>query len=413
MRAMRADSFFPGMGIIVHDRTKLHQCGISRHSTLMTTAAAKLRTIKLTESFQLPAGNLKVDRDKGIIFDVKMGGISSKNTHGQQGVDGSEYKLEAYRAAIPLYEGRRSFFNHPAGRRARAERQFQEFAGCFRDVKVKDDGLYGNLHYVKGDPLCEKLATVAESMPEQVGMSHNATGKSHVETKRRKNVIESIPEVLSVDLVMDPATTNGMFESQETTVKTLKQFLEAYSLEKNGVLVKLLEDEGGMAMDAPPPSEATPAAAGDWRSKLCEALCHIVQDTALSPEEIKSKINAILKIVNEEAKPEKKEGGDTDPESTETKESVALLKAEKGVRVLCESLGYRPSEKQITTLAKLTESEQKDMVGDLKKGAETTTPAPARRQFGPRSNGIRPLVESAESTDVPKDPKALAAWLKN
>ena len=48
-------------------------------------------------------------------------------------------------------------------------------------------------------------------MPENVGFSHNVEAK----TSRRADrvVVEAITRVQSVDLVADPATTRGLFES--------------------------------------------------------------------------------------------------------------------------------------------------------------------------------------------------------
>ncbi len=120
----------------------------------------------------------------------------------------------------------------------------------------------------------------------------------------------------------------------------------------------------------------------------------------------------ILKLMADEKAPEKADDApaDSGEEPTETKESREL-KAVRGVLTLCESEGYRPTAKEISILSKLESSEQKELIGKFKFGP--TSPAPERRSFGPRSNGTRPLVESAESKEIPKEPKALAAWLKN
>ncbi len=143
------------------------------------------RAIQLTESVQQTHGKLRVDREKGIIFGVKFLGTTSANRHGHAHVEGTEYAVDAIRKALPLYEGRKVCFNHPANRNAKAERQFQDLAGCLRNCRVDADGGFADLHYVKGDQLCEKLATVAESMPDQVGMSHNADGEGRVNRQRK------------------------------------------------------------------------------------------------------------------------------------------------------------------------------------------------------------------------------------
>ncbi len=59
--------------------------------------------------------------------------------------------------------------------------------------------------------LAEQLIWDAEHAPENVGFSHNVEAR----TVRQgdKIVVEAITRVQSVDLVADPATTRGLFES--------------------------------------------------------------------------------------------------------------------------------------------------------------------------------------------------------
>lgn len=65
----------------------------------------------LTESEPLPTG-LRVDREAGIVYSVRVLGRSSPNSHGVKGVSGTVYTTEAMREALPLYEGIRVMAGH-------------------------------------------------------------------------------------------------------------------------------------------------------------------------------------------------------------------------------------------------------------------------------------------------------------
>ena len=83
-----------------------------------------------------------------------------------------------------------------------------------RDVKAGAEGLFADFHFNPKHTLSEQLLWDAEHAPENVGFSHNVEAR----TARRGDrvVVEAITRVQSVDLVADPATTRGLFESQES-----------------------------------------------------------------------------------------------------------------------------------------------------------------------------------------------------
>jgi hypothetical protein len=144
---------------------------------------------------------LQADAEKGVIRGVKILGLVSKN--------GREYLPEALRKAVTLYEGRAVNVDHAArdGRRS-----YRDRIGRLSAVEQRADGLYGDLHFNPKHALAEQLAWDAGNAPENVGLSHDAVGR----TVRRggKTIVEEIESVRSVDLVADPATTGGLFESE-------------------------------------------------------------------------------------------------------------------------------------------------------------------------------------------------------
>jgi hypothetical protein len=145
---------------------------------------------------------IRVDRQNGVIRGVKILGLSSRN--------GRAYLPQALAEAAGLYENAKVNVNHsrqgPAG-----PRDYQDRIGAIRGVTAGPEGLFADLHFNPKHALAEQLIWDAEHAPENVGFSHNVQAR----TSRRGDrvVVEAITKVESVDLVADPATTRGLFES--------------------------------------------------------------------------------------------------------------------------------------------------------------------------------------------------------
>jgi hypothetical protein len=144
----------------------------------------------------------QVNFDSGVISGVKILGPASRN--------GRQYRPAAMAAAAPLYEGVKVNVNHPKGGAA-APRDYQDRLGSLRNVRVCDGGLFGDLHFNPHHPVAAQLAWDAQRAPENVGLSHNVQARTS--RQEGQTVVEQILRVNSVDLVADPATTHGLFES--------------------------------------------------------------------------------------------------------------------------------------------------------------------------------------------------------
>jgi AcrR family transcriptional regulator len=149
--------------------------------------------------------SIGTDRQRGIIRGVKILGVRSQN--------GRTYLAEAIGEAVPLYEGAKVNVNHsqagPAG-----PRDYQDRIGVICNVTAREEeGLFGDFHFNPKHVLAELLLWDAENAPQNVGFSHNVQAR----TSRQGDtvVVEAITSVQSVDLVADPATTRGLFESTE------------------------------------------------------------------------------------------------------------------------------------------------------------------------------------------------------
>ena len=146
---------------------------------------------------------MRVDAQAGVIRGVKVLGLESRN--------GRTYLPEALAEAAQLYEDAKVNVNHPKGNPA-GPRDYQDRIGAIRDVAMQPgEGLFADFHFNPKHALAEQLIWDAEHAPENVGFSHNV--EARLGRRGERVVVEAITRVQSVDLVADPATTRGLFES--------------------------------------------------------------------------------------------------------------------------------------------------------------------------------------------------------
>ncbi|MSR58427.1 MAG: hypothetical protein EXS05_12370 [Planctomycetaceae bacterium] len=143
-----------------------------------------------------------VDRESGIITNVKVLGRISKNDR--------EYSDAALNDVTRLAENAPVFIDHPA-RDRRGDRSVRDRIGFLERVHRTSDGVRGDLHFLRSHPLAEQLCESAERMPHQIGLSINADGS--MKRIGGENVVEAVESLRSVDLVYNPATNAGLFES--------------------------------------------------------------------------------------------------------------------------------------------------------------------------------------------------------
>lgn len=189
-----------------------------------------------------PENAPRVDAEAGVLYGVKLLGEVSKN--------GRRYKPEAMKAAVPKYEGLKSYVDHPEQKNLSEDRKFKDWSGVFRNVRYESGkGIFADQHLLKTGDYFEGIVEAAQKFPTSVGYSHVADGQSRMEGA--EEIIESITDVFSVDLVTDPATTAGFFESKRKT-QTVKHAIE--SLPEGTQKKRLMEMidagyiDGGMSM---------------------------------------------------------------------------------------------------------------------------------------------------------------------
>jgi len=169
----------------------------------MTTPTRPEHVSLIEDRFALTKAT-KIDTTKGLIEDVLLCGLSSPSKR-------REYTPAALSAAVRLYEGAPVNLDHHVGKTPPTAARF----GRTQNARyVEGQGIRGDVRYNTAHPWATSFAWFAENDPGALGFSHHADGKC--KTSGGKEIVESIVSVRSVDLVTDPATTNGLFEDETT-----------------------------------------------------------------------------------------------------------------------------------------------------------------------------------------------------
>jgi hypothetical protein len=194
-------------------------------------------------------------------------------------------------------------------------------------VEVRENAVYGDLHYLKSHPSASLLVEVAQRNPNRLGLSHHAEGT--VRMDGGTTIVETVERVHSVDLVQTPATNAGLFES------------EGY-MQVEGYKKPMME-------------------ADEFRSKVMEAM-----DGEGNMGEMVAKLKALLAAMETPEKPSLEiEMGEADKMAEKPMaesvakimgkldtllEGFAILKADHDARALLESAGREVTRERLEAL---------------------------------------------------------------
>jgi hypothetical protein len=271
---------------------------------------------QLLEFVSSAGQSLRVDREKGVIYGVKLLGKTSKNNR--------RYTEAAIASAIPLYEGAKVNVDHrkPGSTEPRS---YADRMGQIRGARVHEGEAYGDYHFNPKHALAEQLMWDAEHAPQNVGFSHDAVGK----TSRQGGVVivESIQHVNSVDLVADPATNKSLFESEtppEAKAVDLKEAtIDQLKAERPDLLTAVLESHAN--------GEAAKAQAAELKSlreqldtmKAKEAAA--VLESAIAAELTEAKLPEA--VVTDVFKQQLREAKDATARKTLIEDRAAIVKS--------------------------------------------------------------------------------------
>lgn len=227
----------------------------------------------------------RIDREAGIVRGVRVLGSVSRNKR--------RYTEGALNDAVRIYEGLGVNLNHPDRKNPAQERLVQEQFGELRNVKRRGEAVYADHHFPLSDPYTPRYLEACERFPYKLGFSHVAEGDCRYEGDMQ--IVDSLTEAHSADLVTKPATNIGVFESEDQR-RNVKELIEK-SGSKQKIRELLFERfEQGM-LDPQMTMEQPPAQASEDESVKAAfraAIVAVFDNRQLSADETKEAIIRIL-----------------------------------------------------------------------------------------------------------------------
>ena len=180
-----------------------------------------------------------------IIHNVKLLGSISRNKR--------RYSDQAMKDAVRLYENAPAFFDHPTKSELRERdgvRKVRDLAGKILNPRRAPGEVRGDIQMIdvpENGSVNPKtwLTALVEQMPDMAGFSHRAQGV--LKKGEDGDVVESLSDVFALELVTEPATSNGLFESLEKTLDPQEKDMDMKDLTLEGLskdrpdLVKAIE----------------------------------------------------------------------------------------------------------------------------------------------------------------------------
>jgi hypothetical protein len=142
------------------------------------------------------------DQSSRVFRNIALSGTDSKN--------GYRYSEQALRRAARLYDQKPVFLDHAEKPTEAAARSTRDLVGSIVNPRFEEGRLRGDVRVLDTDSGRTFLA-LAEGNTPGVGMSHVVLAQRSVDG----GIVERIEDVISVDVVVRPATTSTFRESEE------------------------------------------------------------------------------------------------------------------------------------------------------------------------------------------------------
>jgi len=166
---------------------------------MTTTASPTLQ--QLTERIaDWRSSATQIDRSGRWVRNIALAGRDSRN--------GYQYSREALTEAVQLYEHKPVFLDHAERLTKPFERSTRDLVGSIVNARYEGDRIRGDIRVLDTEAGRTFMA-LAEAERTPVGMSHIVLARRSPDRKQ----VEAIEEVVSVDAVMYPATTQTFRES--------------------------------------------------------------------------------------------------------------------------------------------------------------------------------------------------------
>lgn len=158
----------------------------------------------LTEDLADWSTALSVDSQARLVLNVALTGPDSRN--------GYRYSESALREAVSLYDQKPVFLDHAPDRLKPRDRSTRDLVGNIINPRYEDGRIRGDIRVLETESGRTFLALANTNLPG-VGMSHVVLAQRSSDG----STVESIRDVVCVDAVINPATTQTFRESQDTS----------------------------------------------------------------------------------------------------------------------------------------------------------------------------------------------------
>ncbi len=372
----------------------------------MPTATKRKPKFDLFEDHAPWDGKIVVDEEAGIIKNCLVAGFVSKN--------GYKYAEEAFREALPEYENcpvnRDHLGTNEVGLRGEKPRSSDDVLGYLANPRLEADGIRADFVYLKTHPFNARVVEAAKRMPWSFGFSHHAYGKPVKEGGEW--VVKKIEAVRSVDLVAEPATTDGLHENvdyskerfvaEETKVikKTIKDILGAAFKDADKAVLEAIEGTS-LEIEILESDAVAAQADGAFEALLVAAYRDTKMDDKAKSKRFKEVMKARSVLMGKPGDDAEDDGEKPAPKKEETKKEAVtvaesiqqevndlkaktkLLENQIRVRKLCDDLKIVPTDELTEALMSLDDIKGKKLLETCKPGNDLQE----RRGAPPASGG--------------------------
>lgn len=161
-----------------------------------------MQQLTLHERIDNWAQELSIDGENRVVRNVALAGPLSRN--------GYRYSEEALQGAVHLYENRPVFLDHANQPQRPLDRSTRDLVGTVINSHFSQGRVRGDIRVLDTESGQTFLKLVEAESPG-VGMSHVVLAQRNSENK----TVDKIVDVISVDVVINPATTSTFRESTE------------------------------------------------------------------------------------------------------------------------------------------------------------------------------------------------------
>ena len=158
----------------------------------------------LTEDLSDWGSRLAIDSQARLVCNVALTGPDSKN--------GYRYSESALREAAPLYDQKPVFLDHAPDRLKPRDRSTRDLVGNIINPRYEDGRIRGDIRVLDTESGRTFLALANTNLPG-VGMSHVVLAQRTADG----STVETIRDVVCVDAVINPATTQTFRENHNDT----------------------------------------------------------------------------------------------------------------------------------------------------------------------------------------------------